>query len=167
MTNRFIFRVIIYLTVPLLFMLYGMLIVKYHVPPYSLFKSMQAKFKPFVENKDKIYGETNVQELISIKRSSDVAEYRKKTIEFLWGQPRIPISLPSSVVNNYDDNRYSDIASLDRIDKLTITMEFGIESNVYHFVPKKPNNKVVLYHQGHSGDFYNGKEQIEQFIQTH
>lgn len=166
MTNRFLFRVIIYLTVPLLFMLYGMLVVKYHVPPYSLFKSMQAKFKPFVENKDKIYGETNVQELISIKRSSDVAEYRKKTIEFLWGQPRIPTSLPSSVVNNYEDNRYSDIASLDRIDKLTITMEFGLESNIYHFIPKEPNNKVVLYHQGHGGDFYNGKEQIEQFIQN-
>lgn len=43
-------------------------------------------------------------------------------------------------------------------------MEFGIESNAYHFIPKKPNNKVILYHQGHQGDFYNGKEQIAEFL---
>jgi hypothetical protein len=76
----------------------------------------------------------------------------------------LPSSLPSKVVSDFSDTRYNDISSLDRIDKLVITMEFELESNVYHFIPKNPNNKVILYHQGHQGDFYNGKEQIVKFL---
>ena len=45
-------------------------------------------------------------------------------------------------------------------------MEFGIESIVYKFIPKNPNNQVILYHQGHEGGFYNGTKQIRQFIEN-
>ena len=65
---------------------------------------------------------------------------------------------------NFLDPRYADIRDLLRIDKLTVQMEFGLESYVYHFVPKRPNNRVILFHQGHDGDFYLNKNEIAQFL---
>ena len=43
-------------------------------------------------------------------------------------------------------------------------MEFGLESHVYHFIPKTPNNKVVLYHQGHNSDIYSIKENVIKLL---
>jgi len=71
---------------------------------------------------------------------------------------------PAEVINNFKDTRYDDIAFLSRIDKLIISMDYGIESHVYHFIPKTTKNKVILYHQGHSGDFHNGKAHIKKLI---
>jgi hypothetical protein len=62
------------------------------------------------------------------------------------------------------DTSFDDLSSLKKIDELVITMEYGLESHVYHFLPRSPNNKVILYHEGHEGDFYLSKEQIGQFL---
>ena len=43
-------------------------------------------------------------------------------------------------------------------------MDYDIESRVHHFVPRDPNNEVVLYHQGHAGGFILGKDTIERFL---
>jgi hypothetical protein len=45
-------------------------------------------------------------------------------------------------------------------------MDYGLKSNIYHFIAKAPNNKVILYHQGHGGDFYKSKEQIRAFLDS-
>ena len=43
-------------------------------------------------------------------------------------------------------------------------MEYGIDSKAYLFLPKIQNENLIIYHQGHSGDFYNGKETIQYFL---
>jgi hypothetical protein len=149
-------------------MLYGMAAHKFQLPPYD-FVSPALKHigvrtpKEYLET-PKEYLETDVAQLISIRQQQDVSRLRKKLIALLWGNPGIPSSLPSAVDNDVTDTRYNDISSLSKIDKLSIVMEFGIESHVYHFIPKTPNNKVVVYHQGHEGDFYEGKVQIRRFL---
>lgn len=147
-------------------MSFSVLVGKYQLPPYSLFKvgynALQLKEKT---ETPKEYTETDVTAIISIKQLQDVSKRRSELITFLWGNSELPLSLPSPVINDFSDNRYENISSLRRIDKLIIAMEFGLESHVYHFIPKVPNNKVVLFHQGHRGDFYNSKEQIGEFLE--
>lgn len=110
--------------------------------------------------------ETEVSEINSIRQHEDVALLREKLIALLFGNSRLPSSTDLEVFDNIKDNRYDDISSLNRIDKLKVVMDFGIDSIVYHFIPKQPNNKVVLYHEGHNGDFYAGKSQIRRFLEN-
>ena len=43
-------------------------------------------------------------------------------------------------------------------------MEHGFISNSYLFLPKDSNGKLIIYHQGHSGGFVNGKQTIQDFL---
>ena len=43
-------------------------------------------------------------------------------------------------------------------------MEYDVNSISYLFVPESSNNKLVIYHQGHGGDFYKGKDVIQFFL---
>jgi hypothetical protein len=113
---------------------------------------------------DRIYYETNVEELLSIARPKDVGRLRAALIGFLWGEAGLPSSTPSKVSHDFDDCRYDDISSLDHIDRITVEMEFGLESYVYHFFPKQPNGKVGLFHEGHGRDFYRSSRQIGKLL---
>ena len=153
-------------------MVYGAVVHKYKLFPYSLlmfgYNSLQSQHEipwKFSETPKK-YTENDVEALISITQSSDVSKQRKVLLQFLWGQPKLPSSMPAAIVKDFKDSYYDDIPSIHRIDKLLIMMEFGIESIVYQFIPKNPNSQVILYHQGHEGGFYNGTKQIRQFIEN-
>ena len=73
---------------------------------------------------------------------------------------------PAKVEKNITDDRYAELssASLGQIDKLTIEMDYGLNSIVYHFVPKEANGKLFIYHQGHRGDFIQGKDTIKALL---
>ena len=43
-------------------------------------------------------------------------------------------------------------------------MEYGINSISYLFIPEQSNEKLILYHQGHEGDFLLGKDTIQFFL---
>lgn len=152
--------------------LYGVFLQKYKTPPYSLLKRVYSNLLPsevqlphpkIHRTIPKEYLETDVTSLISIRRPEDVLDKRNLLIHFLWGDKGLPLTQPT-VQKNCKDHRYKDIQSILRIDKLVVTMDFGLKSNIYHFIPKTPNNKVILYHQGHGGDFIRSKEQIKQLI---
>ena len=149
----------------LLAMLYGVLIGTFQFPPYALLKAtrtmLQSKEHTEVSQE---YNETDIAILISIHQVQDISARRSELISYLWGEEVLPSSLPTVIEKQFTDKRYADIASLHHIEKLVISMEFGLDSLVYHFMPKKPNNKVVLYHQGHHGDFFKSKEQIKQLL---
>lgn len=153
-------------------MLDGMLIQKYKLPPYFFIKSLYTALLPseiqlphpnIHRTIPKEYLGTDVSSLISIRQIDDVSDKRDLLIHFLWGKKGLP-SMQPTVIKNWNDHRYKDIQSILRIDKLVVTMDFGLKSNIYHFIPETPNNKVVLYHQGHGGDFIKSKEQIRQLI---
>jgi hypothetical protein len=110
------------------------------------------------------YFDTDVEKLISINTAEDVSNLRAALIDRLWGEPQLPGTQPASVIKAIIDERYNDITSLQQINKLVVKMEFGLESNVYLFLPKQHNGDVLLYHQGHGGDFYKSKIQIGEFL---
>jgi hypothetical protein len=110
------------------------------------------------------YFKTDVSRLIEIREPEDIAVFRSRLIEFLWGDKELPGSLPAAVIKGFTDLRYRDITGLERIDRIVVRMDFGLESHIYHFLPKRPNNKLIIFHQGHDGDFYYSKEEIKEFL---
>jgi pimeloyl-ACP methyl ester carboxylesterase len=144
---------------------YGMLIVKSHVPPYEFLANIYRTFrsKDYLET-PKRYLLTDPAQLISISRAEDVPRLRGALITFLWGAPGLPSVLPAKTAKAFADTRYDGLSALKRIDKLSIAMEFKLDSHVYHFLPHTPNNKVILYHQGHGGDFHRSKDTIDEFL---
>ena len=164
-----ILRAFGFATLLVLAVTYGMAAYKFELPPYTFIKLIAdfagaATPKEFVTTPQE-YLATDVAGLISIKRQDDVIRLRRELIRFLWGTPGLSSALPSTLEHDIKDRRYDDISSsFTRIDKLGIVMEHGLESNVYHFISKTPNNQVVLYHEGHNNDFYASKAQIKKFL---
>ncbi|MEN8194429.1 MAG: PA14 domain-containing protein, partial [Bacteroidota bacterium] len=112
-----------------------------------------------------VYFETDMNKLISIQSENDALQLRNNLIEFVFGNNELPLDkLPYKVEEDYSDPEYNDIKSLKVINKITVKMDYELESVIYHFNPESKKNKVVLYHQGHRGDFINGKSVIKGFL---
>lgn len=120
------------------------------------------------EQIDPSYYETDVNSLIDIGGAGDIAAKRQALVRYIWGEKGFPAQkLPAEVKGDIKDERYSDLfnAGLRRIDRITVSMDYGSESVIYHFIAKTPVNKLVIYHQGHRGDFVQGIDTIRAFIE--
>jgi hypothetical protein len=119
------------------------------------------------ERIDPSYYLTDANSLIDIDGPRDVGAKRRALIRYIWMRKGLPSEkLPAKVKKGITDDRYTDLyeANLERIDKLTIEMDYGLNSVVYHFAAKEANNKLFIYHQGHRGDFVQGKDTIGAFL---
>lgn len=153
-------------------MIYGMLVYRNQLPPfwllfyaYVLVFGDPNKRIPADEEVPREYFETSVDNLITIRSPEDVARRREAVIAFLWNESSLPSTMPTEVMHGVSDQRYVDLPSVQRIDELLFVQDFGLESHAYHFIPRAPNNQVVLYHEGHLGDFYHSKAQISAFLE--
>ena len=148
--------------------IYGVFVGTYKIFPYDALDSIKSitlneKIKA---NQENMVYENNVGELINIKNSDDVFKLKNNLIDFIWKDNGFPDSkLPNSVNLDISNSLYDDFLNLERIDQLNIEMEYGINSISYLFIPESSNNKLIIYHQGHGGDFYNGKETIQFFLE--
>lgn len=119
------------------------------------------------EQIDPAYLETDVPGLIQINSAADIVHKREALSRYIWGPKGLPASkLPDDVSKNITDERYAKLSetSLERIDKITVAMDFGLDSIIYHFTPKKPNRELIVYHQGHNGDFVVGINTIRSCL---
>lgn len=110
------------------------------------------------------YFETDVRKVIQLRSGRDVVDKRKALIRYIWGEEGFPLSkLPESVQEDIKDAQYGQLEqnNLKRIDKITVGMDYGLNSVVYHFIAKKCNKKLIIYHQGHRGDFVKGINTIK------
>ena len=112
--------------------------------------------------------DVDVGSLIKIDNKSDIDEKKNFLMEFFWDVGTLhsiisKSSLPQ-VESDISDSRYDDFQNLKRIDRLTVEMEYDINSISYLFIPEKSNEKLILYHQGHGGDFILGKDTIQFFL---
>jgi hypothetical protein len=109
-----------------------------------------------------------VGSLIKINSESDVDQKRNFLIEYFWDvesfqRVKDKAQLPE-VETDISDSNYENFQNLKRIDRLTVEMEYGINSISYLFIPEQSNEKLILYHQGHGGDFLLGKSTIQFFL---
>ena len=147
--------------------IYGVFVGTYKIFPYEELNS----FKSFTLNEKiisepPIVYETNVSELIKIKNNNDISKLRNNLIDFIWKNNGFPDSkLPTSINENIPNSYYNDFSNLKQINQLNIEMEYGVNSLAYLFIPESSNNELIIYHQGHGGNFFKGKDTIQYFLE--
>jgi len=143
--------------------LYGILTYRNRIFPYNMLEAKKDTTEPPGAAKDltaelKQYHNTQVEELISIKSSADVYEARSMLINFFWGRKGIPTDKPPLLIQSEGNGEFfKSMSSIERIDKLIVKMDFGLESHIFHFLPKDNNGKIVLFHQGHKNYYMKGR----------
>lgn len=144
---------------------YGLIVGHYEVFPFEHIKNFKSVIINDVETKpsDITIYEDDLDSLIRINSENDILLKRTNLVNFIW-KDTIPYSSPILVSENIDDDRYQDISNLQAIHKLTINMEYEVNSIAYLFLSEISNDKLIIYHQGHTGDFVVGKETIDFFL---
>lgn len=108
--------------------------------------------------------DVDVNSLIHVNNKQDVNMIRKDLIHYIWGEEGFSEKLPDDIESDISDDRYSRMSNLKSIDRITINSLNGINSIVYLFHPKDSVNRLIIYHQGHEGDFSHGKNTIQFFL---
>ena len=116
---------------------------------------------------DAEFFENDYSQYIHVKSVDDISKLKIGLINYIWKENTLNHSnFPSNIEKNIVDQNYSDLKNLKQIDKFTISMEYDVNSISYLFLPDNSNNNLIIYHQGHSGDFNNGKKTIEYFLKN-
>jgi pimeloyl-ACP methyl ester carboxylesterase len=106
-------------------------------------------------------------DLIAIADPAVVLSSRAALIDFIWKGRGFPaMRQPDQIDNGIIDHKYDNLENLDRIDRLTTMMDFGVNSIAYHFIPRESNGKLAIYHQGHDGSFEYGIDTIDFLLQN-
>ena len=141
----------------------------YKIFPYGVLDSAK---EVLLEQKtiesNQFINQANVDYLIKIDTKSDIDQKRDFLTEFFWDvgslqRVKDKSQLPE-VESDISDSNYKDLQNLSRIDRLTVEMEYGVSSVSYLFIPERSNEKLILYHQGHGGDFLLGMDTIQFFL---
>ena len=114
-------------------------------------------------SKDSLYT-FDVESIINIKNHNDASKIRTNLINYIFSNNLPSNKIPDKISINIDDKKYQNMSNLKQIDELVVIMKYDVNSVAYLFHPENSNNKLIIYHQGHSGDFYNGKDSIESFL---
>ena len=148
---------------------YGFSVGMYKIFPYEfLDSSNDILSEPKTAENNKFVNQADIDSLIKIETKSDIDFKKNFLTEYFWNvgslQRVIDKSPSPEIDSNIEDSRYSDFQNLERIDRLTVEMEYGINSVSYLFIPEESNEKLIIYHQGHGGDFVLGKDTIQFFL---
>ena len=150
--------------------IFGLSVGVYKIFPYGILDSSLdiIKEEASVENNQFIV-QADLDSLIEIDDRSDIDQKRNDLIEFFWNVGSLHrlqyAEQLLEVESDISDSRYDDFQNLKQIDKLTIEMEYGINSVSYLLLPEESNEKLILYHHGHDGDFLLGKDTIQFFLE--
>jgi len=144
---------------------YGIAVGHYEIFPFDLIQDLKLSVSDNFENNqnDILIYEENIDSLILINSENDVIDKRKTLTNFIWND-EIPYSSTLLIEKNIIDERYQNISNLKSIYRLDIGMEYNINSIAYLFLPENSNDKLIIYHQGHGGDFVDGKDNIDFFL---
>ena len=150
--------------------IFGLTVGVYKIFPYEILDSSLDAIKeeaPTENNQFIIQSDLNI--LVRIDGESDIEKKRNDLTEFFWNVGSLQRvqhdgQLPEIESDIYD-SRYNDLQNLKRIDKLTVEMEYGIDSVSYLLLPEESNQKLIIYHHGHDGDFILGSDTIQFFLE--
>jgi hypothetical protein len=117
-----------------------------------------------LEKQNEIIFRVDVKSLIRINNETDLLEKKNELIGYIWKGGGFPSSKMPQNIETIIDDRYTDMQNLVKIEKLSISMENGVNSYAYLFVAKNPNDALIIYHEGHVGDFINNKSTIQFFL---
>ena len=148
---------------------FGVYVGLYKIFPYEVLDSSKdVLFEQKTIQNNQFFNQADVNSLIEINSESDIGQKRDFLIEYFWDvesfqRVKDKSQLPEVEID-ISDSSYKDFQNLKRIDRLTVEMEYGINSVSYLFIPEQSNKKLILYHQGHGGDFLLGMDTIQFFL---
>lgn len=103
---------------------------------------------------------TDYRSLMQVRDTADVARLRARLIRFIWrGAPDPETLRPDRIERGIAFPLLANIANLDRIDRMTVSMPLGIDSValVLHPQPAHDRNCLILYQEGHNHSFLEHK----------
>ena len=162
--------------IPLLIVLIGIIFIfgltvgVYKIFPYEILDSSLDSIKEEAPTENNQFiTQSDLNTLVRIDGKSDIEKKRNDLTKFFWNVGSLQRvqhdgQLPEIESDIYD-SRYNDLQNLKRIDKLTVEMEYGIDSVSYLLLPEESNQKLILYHHGHDGDFILGSDTIQFFLE--
>ena len=146
---------------------YGIVVGLYEYFPYEELNQVK---KTIFDEGDDVPNNTStrlekfdVNSIIGIETREDLTYKKNSLIKYIW-KDQMPTELPTSIEENFIDDNFSDIKNLKQLDKITIEMEYGVNSIAYFFIPHESNNKLIIYHHGHTGDFMLEKNTLAFFL---
>ncbi|MEX0907378.1 MAG: hypothetical protein WD054_03530 [Gemmatimonadota bacterium] len=143
-------RIALLLLLVVVSMLYGMVSYSQGLPPYPQAERLYSRlFGPDVRLDPAADSAEDAPSALRYTDATAIADARARLVSLLWGDSALPDRLPDAVYRGHEDPLLGAIAGLARIDRLVIEMDFDLSSTAYHFVPQRPNNRVVVYHAGH------------------
>jgi len=153
--------------------IFGLTVGVYKIFPYEILdSSLDAIKEEAPTENNQFITQSDLNTLVRIDGKSDIEKKRNDLTKFFWSvgslqhsdhitfRPQLP-----EVESDISDFRYNNFQNLKQIDKLTIEMEYGINSVSYLLLPEESNEKLILYHHGHDGDFLLGKDTIQFFLE--
>ena len=150
--------------------IFGLTVGVYKIFPYEILDSTLDTIKEEAPTENNQFiTQSDLNTLVRIDGKSDIEKKRNDLTEFFWNVGSLQRvqhdgQLPEIESDIYD-SRYNDLQNLKRIDKLTVEMEYGIDSVSYLLLPEESNQKLILYHHGHDGDFILGSDTIQFFLE--
>ena len=144
---------------------YGIMVGHYNFFPFEELKGMKILVTESEEYDEDSMPVTNVELFIDIENNDDIEKKKKQLKDYIWKNSVMgnsKIILEESII----DERYTKLNNLKQINKISVTMEHGINSESYLFLSNESNNKLIIYHQGHDGDFYLGINTIDFFLKN-
>ncbi|TDS13439.1 hypothetical protein DFQ03_2731 [Maribacter caenipelagi] len=160
-----ILKVFFFFSLILICLAYGILIGKYQLFPYNYLKQLQdgteEKFDYPISEFE--YNPKSIENLIHVNNSNrDSIQSILRNL--IYGEDSL-IQNINPIINKIIDDNYSDLKNLEKIEEFNITQKYNIQSVGYIFHPKNNNSRLILYHQGHDGDFLLGKNTISHFLE--
>ncbi len=150
--------------------IFGLTVGVYKIFPYEILDSSLDTIKEEAPTENNQFTtQSDLNTLVRIDGKLDIEKKRNDLTEFFWNVGSLQRvqhdgQLPEIESDIYD-SRYNDLQNLKRIDKLIVEMEYGINSVSYLLLPEESNQKLILYHHGHDGDFILGSDTIQFFLE--
>ena len=144
--------IIIFILISLASFSYGISAGHYQIFPFSILSEIKNSNYDSSSNIDtESYKHIlSINDQISFQNDSDIENTRQSLIQYIWNDVELPTTLPSKFELNINDNKFSELNNLERIDSFITEMEYGITSKAYLFLAEDTNEKLILYHQGHN-----------------
>lgn len=151
-------------------LIYGILIGKYEFYPYRILKNIQDNTDERLPIQKKTgdffqyhYSQSDLENLLSVIPNK-IDSIRKELSFKIFGTYTLPEQFPDTIYTIIDKS-YNELSNLEKIEQFNIIQKHDIKSIGYIFHPKNSNNELLIYHQGHQGDFIKGKNTIKYFLE--
>ena len=134
--------------------------------PYQVLKSIKNQISnvSLEDMENEVNSRFEPSNYIKLKNEDDVKVKKNQLIDYIWNDNKLSNKEPTKI-DIETDNDFQ-FRNLDNIEAFEVKMEHNVNSIIYIFHPLEKNNDVMIYHQGHSGGFKNGKLTIEQFVNS-